>query len=137
MDLKQTTMIQGFEEQTAPLTEYEESTLLPVVRLGLSGKIGKKMAASSKYICGCMRSSGYDITPERLRKIINHIRLHGLVECLVSSSKGYYIATSEQELLDYEESLKGRVQAIAAVQRAISAQRRRAYAEQEPNLFGV
>jgi hypothetical protein len=34
-------MIQGFEEETQPLTQYEEEVLLPVILKGLQKKVGK------------------------------------------------------------------------------------------------
>ena len=45
------------------------------------------------------------IRPERLRKIINFIRLNDFVPCLCSTSKGYFIAHTNEELHEYIKSL--------------------------------
>lgn len=34
-------MIQGFSEQTKPLTDYEDKVILPLIVQGLHGKVGK------------------------------------------------------------------------------------------------
>lgn len=120
-------MIGGFEMQTEPLCDYERTVLLPVVAQGLRSKIGKAAAVSNRTICAKMQAAGYKLTPARLRKVINHIRCNGVVDCLVATSDGYYVATSAAELLDYEQSLLGREQAIAAVRRALHEQRCRRF----------
>ncbi len=127
-------MIQGFDEQTEPLTEYEETQILPQIVRGLRQKIGKAMSVTNKSIVeGMKRNLGLKITEPRVRKIINHIRIHDLVPCLIATSQGYYVAESEQELKDYEESLLGREEAIHSVRMSIQRQRIQKYHQQ--NLF--
>ena len=127
-------MIQGFDEQTEPLTEYEETQILPQIVRGLRQKIGKAMSVTNKSIVeGMKRNLGLKITEPRVRKIINHIRNNDLVPCLIATSQGYYIAESEQELKDYEESLLGREEAIHSVRMSIQRQRIQKYHQQ--NLF--
>ena len=111
-------MIKGFSEETQPLTEYE--------RAGLKTKIGKANAVTNKYIISRLRDS-YKIDAARLRKIINHIRTNDLLPGLIATSEGYFLATTESELLEYEESLKGREEAIKAVRLSIARQRRILY----------
>ena len=128
-------MIQGFQEQTEPLTEYEEQTLLPQLVRGLQLKVGKAMSVTNKAIIdGMNRNLGLKMTDARVRKLINHIRVHDLVPCLIATSQGYYIAESEQELRDYEESLLGREAAIRSVRLSIQRQRQRRYSQQK-SLF--
>lgn len=116
-------MIQGFEEQTQPLNDYERDTLLPLVRWGLSTKRGKENSIASSAIIRKMRERGYKLDGPRLRKIINHIRSNDLIAGLVSTSKGYYVASTAQEIEDYIYSLHGRVEAIQEVIRALSRQK--------------
>lgn len=124
-------MIQGFSEQTEPLTEYEEVTLLPQLVRGLQTKVGKAMSVTNKAIIdGMNRNLGLKITDARVRKLINHIRVHDLVPCLIATSNGYYIAESEAELREYEESLLGRESAIRQVRLSIQRQRQRKYSHQ-------
>lgn len=128
-------MIQGFQEQTEPLTEYEEQHLLPQIVRGLQLKVGKANAVTNGAIVKGMKANlNLRTTEPRVRKIINHIRVHDLVPCLIATSQGYYIAESEQELKEYEESLLGREEAIRNVRLSIQRQRNRKY-HQQPSLF--
>ena len=112
-------MINGFQTQTEPLTDYERDTLLPVICRGLVTKVGEKMAITNTAITKAMRGAGYQLTEARLRKIINHIRTKGMVKWLIATSKGYYIATSVDEMRQYIESLRGREDAIRAVRESM------------------
>ena len=112
-------MINGFSNETAPLTE-KELACLPIVVTALKNAYGKANAIYNDNI----RELCPELTEARVRKIINHIRTNGLVSCLVASSKGYYVAESEQEILDYEESLLGRELAIRQIREKISDQRK-------------
>ena len=115
-------MIQGFSRQTEPLTDYERNILLPVICQGLSTKIGEDKAITNSAITKAMKGAGYQLTEARLRKIINHIRIHGMVKWLIATSKGYYIATSREEMVDYIDSLRGRESAIAAMRVSMEKQ---------------
>ena len=129
-------MLKGFDKETAPLTEYEEKVLLPVVIRGLSTKFGKYDAVTNNHIIKCLREKVYRIDAVRLRKIINYIRTKDLIPGLIATSDGYYIATTEQELIEYEESLRGREDAIRAVRLSIARQRRRIYEDKnQKKLF--
>jgi hypothetical protein len=129
-------MINGFEEQTEPLTEYEEQQLLPQIIRGLSLKVGKENAVTNGAIVRGMKANlNLKTTEPRVRKIINHIRTNDLVPCLIATSQGYYIAESEQELKDYEESLLGREEAIRSVRLSIQRQRTLKYHHQQQELF--
>ena len=101
-------MIQGFSEQTKPLTDYEDKVILPLIVQGLHGKVGKYKACK--------------IDSPRIRKIINHIRLSGMVIGLIATSEGYYIAETRKELEDYLRSLEGREGAIHAVRKSLEKQ---------------
>ncbi len=115
-------MLKGFEIETAPLSEYEEKVLLPVMVRGLHNKFGKGMAVKNGYICDRLKAAGYDITEARVRKLISYIRINGLVPRLMASSAGYYISNDRKELADYIGSLKGRELAIRAVREALEEQ---------------
>ena len=115
-------MINGFQTQTEPLNDYERDTLLPVICRGLVTKVGKTRAITNAAITKAMRGAGYVLNEARVRKIINHIRTHGMVRWLIATSNGYYIATSRQEMEDYIGSLRGREAAIRAVREAMEGQ---------------
>jgi len=129
-------MINGFQEQTEPLTEYEETQLLPQIVRGLSLKVGKNNAVTNTAIVRGMKANlNLKVSEPRVRKIINHIRNNDLVPCLIATSQGYYIAESEQELKEYEDSLLGREEAIHSVRMSIQRQRIRKYHHQQQELF--
>lgn len=129
-------MLTGFEELTCELTEQEERVLLPVIVRGLRAKVGRAMAVTNKAIVDGLRTNmGIAVTAPRIRKIINYIRCNAMVPCLIATSEGYYVAESEQELLDYEESLRGREAAIREVRESIQRQRISKYNNQQPTLW--
>jgi hypothetical protein len=107
-------MITGFQTQTEPLTDYEQNILLPVICRGLVTKVGEAHAITNTAITRAMKGAGYQLTEARLRKIINHIRVNGLLHWL--------IATSRQEMEDYIDSLRGREEAIRAVRESMEKQ---------------
>lgn len=119
-------MIKGFDQETQPLTEYEMGVLLPLLVRGLQTKIGHLSAVTNKHIVASLKPN-YKISDARVRKIINHIRTNDLVPGLIATSEGYFIAETENELLEYEESLKGREDAIREVRLSIARQRRLLY----------
>lgn len=119
-------MIKGFDEQTQPLTEYEEKFLLPVVIAGLKTKRGAESAVTNTYIVSKLKPR-YKVDAPRLRKIINHIRVNDLLPGLIATNNGYYLATSEAEINDYVDSLRGREDAIRAVRMAMERQCRQLY----------
>ena len=111
-------MINGFMNETAPLSD-KELEAVPVLVSVLKQAYGKDNAIYNQQLCSLVPG----LTSARLRKIINHIRQNGLVQCLIASSKGYYIAETEQEMKDYEDSLLGREMAIREVRQSIADQR--------------
>jgi len=113
----------GFDEYTQPLNDYERDTLLPLITWGLRCKHGAQHTIAGSTIVRKMREQGYKLDGPRLRKIINHIRLHNIIPCLVSTSKGYYVATTDSEIAECITSLQSRVEATQAIIQALSRQR--------------
>jgi hypothetical protein len=114
-------MIKGFENETAPLSDYEQS-LLPLFIQGFTTKIGKKNAITNKEICSRMKSLGHDVNDTRIRKIINYIRNNNLVSVLLASSKGYWVSKDKKEIQDWIESMEGRISSMAVVKNAVKQQ---------------
>ena len=111
-----------FEPETTKLTEYELK-VVPIVVNILKSRLGRENAITNNNLVTRMSKLGFSsMTPERMRKLINHIRLYDLLDCLVASSKGYYISNDEKEISDYIGSLRGREEAIRAVRLALEAQ---------------
>ncbi|MGN1211354.1 MAG: hypothetical protein ACI4TM_06685 [Candidatus Cryptobacteroides sp.] len=115
-------MIKGFEIETAELNEYELNTLMPLVAKGLAAHVGKENSVTNKHICDRLTRAGYQIDGARLRKIVNYIRIKGVVKCVIATSSGYYVATNKTDVSEYTESLRGRADAINAVADAVNHQ---------------
>jgi len=118
-------MLNGFAKQTAPLNDYEQHTLLPVIIRGLREKVGAGNIITSTKIIAGMRKAGYKLDDVRLRKIINHIRNNELIPCLASTSKGYFVATCSQELDDCIASIQGRIASQQAIIAALQQQKQK------------
>ena len=116
-------MIINFEEFTDELNEYERNVLLPIMVECFKKHVGEENAITGREIISKMTAKGYDISGVRIRKIVNVIRRHNLVPCLVSSAKGYFVANHISQMSDCIESLQGREDAICAVKEALMAQR--------------
>lgn len=114
-------MITGYEEITHDLTP-DELRLIPGMVRGLETKIGKANAITSSQIIKVYRERGEKMTGARVRKMINHIRMTGLVERLVATSTGYYVSNDPKELQDYIRSLYERADSIVAVAKQIEYQ---------------
>lgn len=116
-------MITNFEELTEELTDHEKGVLLPIMVRGLKTKIGIENIISQQEACQKIEAStGHKISGVRWRKLINVIRRAGLVKNLVSTSKGYYIATEKMEAWKNIQSLQDRIDAIEAVKVALIEQ---------------
>jgi hypothetical protein len=115
-------MIDGFGEQTHDLTDWEMETLLPLVITGLAVKYGKEMAVTNKVMVSKLKVLGYKTSGPRIRKLINHIRVTGMIPGLLASSQGYWVSTDPDEILTFIGSLEQRASAILAVKQALIKQ---------------
>ncbi|MAJ72450.1 hypothetical protein CMK13_05545 [Candidatus Poribacteria bacterium] len=104
-------MLKNFEEITKELTDNERDVLYPLIVSGLSRRKGKQNSISGSEICEALnkRLNAKKITPPRLRKIIQAIRINGDLYNICSNSKGYYLACSKQEIDDNILSLQQRI----------------------------
>lgn len=115
-------MIKGFEKYTHELTASELQTVSFIADI-LRQHTGKDAAIKGAVICAAV-SQAFEMKfgEPRLRKVIHHITVKGIVPLLCATSQGYFVAADMQEAQDYLESLSGRVNAIAAKQAAIERQ---------------
>lgn len=117
-------MINGFEGYTDELSDHEKE-LLPAFIAGLKNKVGKENAITNKAIQKAFQENdkwNISIPDARVRKIINFIRIKGLVPGLCASSNGYYVAKDQEEYTAYMEGLNDRIQAQIAVWDALKKQ---------------
>ena len=116
-------MIQGFEKYTATLTTYERDMLVPILTEGLKKRVGTKNAVRNREICRRLIEAGYpNVSEPRVRKCINYIRMNGMVPHLVANCRGYYVATSIEEVERYIGSLDERAKSIWAIRAALKDQ---------------
>lgn len=109
-------MINGFEEETGPLTP-SEMMMVGWFATSFSYHIGENQAVTSSKIIRAYNSNHKDnlMSGPRVRKIINYIRTCKLVKNLVATSKGYYIENDPDKLKEYVNSLRQRADAILEV----------------------
>lgn len=114
--------IQGFEEQTHELNEYELTIVVPAMVKSFHNHIGEENSITSSKAIKAMKDKNYKIEGPRFRKCVNYIRVNGLVPLLLASSKGYYIATSKSSAERFIESLDQRINAITTVRDSLQYQ---------------
>jgi hypothetical protein len=107
-------MVIGFEDLTAQLTDKELS-MIPLLVRTLEGRVGAKNAITNLSLRMYLSGQGVLVEGPRIRKMINHIRINQLVRNLIATSKGYYIAASDEELKEYIKGLKQRASSILLV----------------------
>lgn len=121
-----------FEEITQSLSFEDKQLVAPMMR-GLLEHKGKANAITSKRIIQGFASKekwrSYRLTGARVRKIIHHIRVNGLVWGVCSSSKGYYVAKTKKELKDNCVSLRQRLSSMKYALEALEAQYIQEYGE--------
>lgn len=114
-------MINGFEEETANLNEYERDTLLPIVVRWLR-QTNADRPIINRNATQWLKRNGYNCSEARSRKIVSTIRLECLVENVIATSKGYYVSDDAEEIADYIQSLRERAGAINAIADALCKQ---------------
>ena len=114
-------MINGFEEYTYSLSDYELS-LVPGFVKSFSARIGKENAIKTNQIVLAFSEKGKTMSPARVRKIVNYIRREGLVKRLAATSKGYYVEPNDKAWKENVESMYQRAEAIREVADALSNQ---------------
>lgn len=114
-------MIKGFDNETAPLNEYEERTLLPIIANWLK-QTNKLRPIINKKATMYLNNKGYKINEARFRKIVNAIRMRDIVSNVVATSKGYYVSSDAEEVAAYIQSLRDRAGAINAMADALVRQ---------------
>lgn len=120
-------MIPGFEKQTVELNKYELS-FVPYIINKLSLNIGKKKAVTNSKICKHLQIyRGADISLPRFRKIVQYIRINGLIKNLIATSNGYFVASSRQECLEHIETMDKRINALITTRDTLSYQMKEKY----------
>ena len=112
-------MIENFERITYELTDEEKAIHIPLLVRGFNTHIGESNAISNRKIRQALSKIGVKISDARMRKLIEYIRVNGIVKCLIATSKGYYIAQTEGEWRSYIRSIDQRINAQETMRDAI------------------
>jgi hypothetical protein len=107
-------MINNFEDFTEELSPDELKLVAPLMN-GLRTKT-KEHTIKAPDIVKAMnifaeKNGLIKITEPRLRKLVNHIRVKGILP-IIATSQGYYVSYDKQEILDQINSLTQRANSI-------------------------
>lgn len=103
------------------LNYFERDKLVPLVCDMLTKANGRPLP--SQVIAEAIRKIGHKVDTRSVRRVISYIRREGLVPCVASSPKGFFVANNVREITDTILSLEGRVDAIQEVIDALREQR--------------
>lgn len=104
-------MIVGFEEFTIELND-KEKVIAERIAVGLRHRIGKKNAITNKQIRLKLSAEGHRLADATIRKMVQYIRQHGIVKRVCSTSNGYFVAETDEELNNWITSMKQRGKSI-------------------------
>ena len=115
-------MIRGFENILSPLNDTDKRVLVPALADLLRWRVGRNLAITNTELRAQLLKKGLHCSDAKLRALVNYIRINGVVERLIATSQGYFVAVSGTELADYCDSLREREAAIRAVRQALEGQ---------------
>lgn len=117
-------MIDGFEIITAEISDHERDVIVPVIARVLASRVGADHAVTNRQLRDIVWKEVHTHPDaSRIRKMINHIRINGLVPCLLASSHGYHVAVSREEVDAYRQSLLSRAGAIRCLSEMLESQK--------------
>lgn len=114
--------IEGFDDFTYEMSEYEKEEVKPYLLMALKYAIGKERALTNKRLVNDMYALGIKSSGPRVRHIIHCIRMSNEMPCLVATSKGYYITDDVAEMESYLKSLDDRIKHICNIRHSIIKQ---------------
>lgn len=110
-------MIENFEEITEPIN-VDDLKFLPVLIRGLE-RHGKEDPIKGREIVAAMNRQklkynfNAQFSEARLRKLVNHIRVNGLL-AVIATSNGYFVSNESETLRSQIRSLRDRANGIHA-----------------------
>jgi hypothetical protein len=106
-------MLPGFEVITYELT-VKEMEILPRIVSSLEKRTKQNPITNQEIVIALRTNCNFKTSYPRVRKIINYIRIKGLLTNLVGDTTGYYCTTDPEELSRWVTSMKHRAAAILA-----------------------
>ena len=107
--------------EASKINDFERGVLVPLVCDLLTKANGRPLP--SKVITQAIRKLGHVCNSRSVRRVINHIRCEGLVPCVASSTKGFYVANSVNEITECIYTLESLAGSIQEVIEALKQQR--------------
>lgn len=123
-------MIPGHEKQTHELTPYEMEQILPKVVKRMKTKLGKENAVTNPQVVKAFKEHGFKLSGPRFRKIIQYIRVNGLIDGLVSHGKGYFVAVKKEDIKRNIESLDKKINSEIVTRDTLLYQMNRMFPDQ-------
>jgi hypothetical protein len=107
-------MIDNFEDFTEELSPDELKLVAPLMN-GLRTKTKERTIKAPEIVKAmnlfAEKNGLIKITEPRLRKLVNHIRVKGILP-IIATSQGYYVSYDKQDILDQINSLTQRANSI-------------------------
>jgi len=103
-------MIKGHEIETFDLTQKELGLAMRLIPY-LKQKTKDNPVQSKDIIKGLKEKWGYDLKPERLRKIVNFYRTNSIIPIL-SNSTGYFVSYDKTDIETFGSSMVSRSNSI-------------------------
>lgn len=110
-------MIVTFEDFTVELSESRKAVAKQVADYFNNSAKGKISALTNREISNRFDSSMHSA---HVRKLIQYIRLNGMVKNLIATSDGYYVSSDENEIQTYKKSLRQRAVAILQIEKSFA-----------------
>lgn len=107
--------------ENSRMNDYERDVLVPLV-CDILKEHGCRPLPSLE-ISNMIRSVGHTASTRSVRRVINHIRREGLVPCVASSPKGFFVASNEAEITECIYTLESLADSIQEVIHALKEQR--------------
>lgn len=117
-------MITNFENITYDVSSVEEEAAKFLARHLNKYSKGKRNSIKSSALSKILlkKNKNWKISDARLRKLINLIRHNGWSNCLLATSKGYFVSGSKKEVQLYLQSLDERANEINKIRETLLTQ---------------
>ena len=106
--------------ETTRMNDYERDVLVPLVCDLLMQAGG--LPLSSMRIADEIRRTGHAASTRQVRRCVNHIRVNGIIPCVASSPKGFFVASNESEISECISTLEALADSIQEVIEALRGQ---------------
>jgi len=104
------------------LDKREDELLLPLLIKMLNHREGKEKVFSNTKIRQVFLNMGEEVSDLQIRKLVYYIRNKGLIELLIANSEGYYVAEHSQDIEQWLNRQRNKIDAMKHTINAIQSQ---------------